>query len=169
MASVTDQTRRAVWETLCDLEYNRRYYTVLADKYRSRHRMMRFGILGSVPIEGAILYAATDYSWLFIPAIVVGIVLAALTVWDAISNYAEDAAVLRSTAFICDDLKRDTEELWRKVENDTVDTAEAEATNRSIVDRWAVATRKVQPGTHGKLNDLTSFEANRDIESRYAI
>ena len=93
MTSVTDQTRGAVWITLCDLEYNRRYYTALADHYRSRHRMLRFGILASVPVEGAILYAATDYSWLFIPAIIVGIVLAALTVWDAISNYAEDAAV----------------------------------------------------------------------------
>ena len=56
MASVTDQTRGAVRDTLCDLEYNRRYYTVLADKYRFRHRIMRFGILASVPIEGAILY-----------------------------------------------------------------------------------------------------------------
>ena len=169
MASVTDQTRRAVWVTLCDLEYNRRYYTALADHYRSRHRMLRFGILASVPVEGAILYAATDYSWLFIPAIVVGIVLAALTVWDAISNYAEDAAVLRLTEFICDDLKLDIEELWRKVESDMVDTSEAEATNRSIVHRWGVATQRVQPGTHAKLNDLTSFEANQDVDSRYAV
>ena len=81
MTSVTDQTRRAVWVTLCDLEYNRRYYTALGDRYRSCHRRLRFGILASVPVEGAILYAATDYSWLFIPAIMVGIVLAALTVW----------------------------------------------------------------------------------------
>ena len=169
MASVTDQTRRAVWVTLCDLEYNRRYYTALGDRYRSCHRRLRFGILASVPVEGAILYAATDYAWLFIPAIMIGIVLAALTVWDAISNYAEDAAVLRLTAFICDDLKQDSEELWRKVENDMVDTAEAEAMNRSIIDRWGAATQRVQPGTHQKLNDLTSREANQDVESRYAV
>lgn len=169
MAAVTDQSRAAVWGTLCDLEWNMRYYTALAEHYRLRHRMLRFAILASVPVEGALLYGATDYSWLFIPAIVLGIVLAALTIWDAIANYAEDAAVLRLTAFACDDLKREIEELWRRVESGLVNTDEAEALNRSIVDRWAAATQRVQPGTHNKLNLRTSLEANRDIESRYAV
>ena len=149
MASVTDQTRRAVWETLCDLEYNRRYYTVLADKYRYRHRMMRFGILGSVPIEGAILYAAKDYSWLFIPAIVVGIVLAALTVWDAISNYAEDAAVLRLTAFICDDLKRDTEP--------------KNSGARSKTTRWTLPKRKRRTGPSWTVGQLLPGRCSRGL------
>ena len=169
MATVTDQTRTAVWNNLCDLEWNFRYYTALAEQYRFRNRALRFGILVSVPIEGAILYAATAYSWLFVPAIVVGIILAALTVWDAMSNYAEDAAMLRLTAFACDDLKQDIEALWHSVETDTVSTAEAEAANRTIVERWAAATQRVQTGTNQRLIQRTSREANLDISSRYAL
>ena len=89
MASITDRTRNDVWRTLCDLEWNGRYYDALADQYQFRYLALRFGILGSVPVEGAILYFAVSYPWLFIAALVVGVVLGVLTVWDAVSNYAE--------------------------------------------------------------------------------
>ena len=167
MASVTDQTRAAVWATLCDLEHHRRYYAALADRYRFLHRILRFSILAGVVVEGIVLYLATIHPWLFYLGIGFGAVLAILTIWDATSNYAEDAAVARLTAFACDDLKRECDELWRMVESGMVNTTEAEAANRSIVGRWAVATQRVQAGTHRRLNLQTAQEANQEMQYHY--
>ena len=169
MASITDRTRNDVWRTLCDLEWNGRYYDALADQYQFRYLALRFGILGSVPVEGAILYFAVSYPWLFIAALVVGVVLGVLTVWDAVSNYAEKAAIIRLTAFACDDLKRDSETLWRQVETTRITNDEAEAAHESITERWARATQRVQSGTHHRLNVKAYQDANQDIRNRYAV
>ena len=169
MELVTDQTRNAVWVTLCDLEWNTRYYTAMADLYRRRHRWLRFAILAGVLIEAATLYAATMHGWVFYVGAVGGLLLVVLTIWDMVSDYAENAAILRVTAFTCDDLKRETEALWRNIETDRVSTADAETAHRSISERWATATQRVQPETNERLNRRTSADANRDMNNRYAV
>ena len=169
MVSVKDQTRGAVWGTLCDLEWNTRYYTAMAELYRRRHRWLRFAILAGVLIEAAILYAATIHGWVLYVGAVGGALLAVLTIWDAVSDYAENAAILRVTAFACDDLKRETESLWRNVESNRVSTQDAETILKSISDRWATATQRVQAETNARLNRQTSADANRDIANRYAV
>ena len=164
MATVTDQTRAAVWRTLCDLEWNCRYYDALADKYRFRYLALRFGILGSVPVEGAILYFATGYPWLFILAVLVGVLLAILTLWDAISNYAEQAAIIRLTAFACDDLKRETEALWRRVETDAVAADEADASHESIVARSGQRSSAYRPArTTGSTSEPTKKRTRTSV------
>ena len=169
MEPITDQTRGAVWDTLCDLEWNTRYYAAMAELYRRRHRWLRFAILAGVLIEAATLYAATMHGWIFYVGAVGGLFLVVLTIWDVVSDYAENAAILRITAFTCDDLKRETEALWRNVEADRVSTQDAETTLRFICDRWATATQRVQPETNDRLNRRTSADANRDMTNRYAV
>ena len=120
MEPVREQTCGAVWDTLCDLGWNTRYYTAMADLYRHRHRWLRFVIFAGVLIEAATLYAATMHEWVFYVGAVGGLLLLTLTIWDIVSDYAENAAIPRMTAFICDDLKRETEALWRNVEADRV-------------------------------------------------
>lgn len=169
MEPVTDETRNAVWGTLCDLEWNTRYYSAMADAYRRRHRLLRFTILAGVLLEAATLYAATTQGWIFYIAAGGGVLLTALTIWDALSDYAENAAILRVTAFVCDDLNRETGELWRSIESGRIATPDAEIKLRSITDRWATATQRVMPGTNHRLNRQTSADANRDLASRYAV
>ena len=169
MELVTDQTRRAVWAALCDLEWNTRYYTAMAELYRRRHRWLRFTILAGVLVEAAILYAATAHAWAFYVGAIGGLLLTGLTIWDVVSDYAENAAILRITAFACDDLKRETETLWRSIESDHVSTQDAENALKSISDRWAAATQRVPSETNDRLNRQTSAAANRDLANRYAV
>ena len=46
MVLVTDQTRVAVWDTLCDLEWNERYYLEMAKQRQQIHRILRYAIVG---------------------------------------------------------------------------------------------------------------------------
>lgn len=169
MEPVTDETRNAVWDTLCDLEWNRRYYSAMADSYRRRQRWLRFTILAGVLIEAAALYAATMHGWVFYIAVVGGVLLTVLTIWDAVADYAESAAILRVTAFSCDDLNQEIGYLWRSIESGRIATADAEHELKVITDRWAAATQRATPETNDRLNRQTSHDANRDIVSRYAV
>ena len=58
MTFVEDSTRYAVWATLCDLEWNVRYYTVMARRCRRRYFTLRIALLGSIVVEGLLLYCA---------------------------------------------------------------------------------------------------------------
>ena len=54
MTMMTEQTRTAVWGTLCDLEWNKRYYAAMADKYKHGHLSIRFAIISGLFAEGFI-------------------------------------------------------------------------------------------------------------------
>lgn len=168
MEPVNDLTRNAVWGTLTGLQRNVRYYTALADRYRSFYRAIRFLILFGIVLEGAILFIATTNPWLFWAGGALGLGLAALTVWDVISDYAENSAVLRITAFTCDDLILETEALWRQIDSGRIETSEAEALHLSIVRRWASATQRVTTATHNSLNESTTEDAYQAMVNQHA-
>ena len=169
MEPVTDQTRNAVWNALCDLEWNWRYYDAMADKYRRRYRALRFTILAGVLVELVVIYFAMAAPWVFFVGVALGALLAALTVWDAFSDHAQDAATLRLTSHLCDDLKVETEALWRSIEAYRIAPQDAEAGLHSILERWGKATQRVPLGIDSRLNLQTSAAANKDIVSRYAV
>ena len=68
------------------------------------------------------LYCASVLPWLFYVGLGRGAVIGFLTIWDAMSNLAGQAAVLRLTANACDDLLLEVEELWRRVEAGRIGT-----------------------------------------------
>ena len=168
MEPVTDQTRIAVWQALCDLERNVRYYGPLADRHRRWHRRLRFAILAGVVVESAVVYFATTNLWASYIAMAFGALLVVLTVWDVLSDYAEDAAILRVTGFICDDLNRETQALWRRIEAYDITTQDVEARLQSILDRWARATQRVRAENDDRLNRQAAADANKEIANRYA-
>ena len=104
MATMTEQTRTAVWGTLCDLEWNKRYYAAMADKYKRTHLSVRFAILSGIVAEGFILYFVREHEWLFLAGLALGLLLALGTIWDALSDYAQNAANLQNAEFTCDSL-----------------------------------------------------------------
>ena len=169
MEPVADQTRNAVWNALCDLEWNWRYYDAMADKYRRRYLALRFTVLAGVLVELVIVYFAMADPWVFYTGVALGALLTALTIWDAFFGYAQDAATLRVTAHLCDDLKLETEALWRSIEAYRIAPQDAEAGLHSILERWGKATQRVQLGTDSRLNRQASAAANNDIVSRYAF
>ena len=169
MEPVSDQTRIAFWDTLCNLERNVRYYGALGDRFRRRHRRLRFAILSGVVVESGVVYFATTNLWASYIAMALGALLVVLTVWDALSDYAEDAAILRVTGFICDDLSRETGALWRSIEAYDITTQDAEARLQSILDRWARATQRVRAETDERLNRQATADANKEVSNRYAV
>ena len=169
MEPVSDQTRIAVWHALCDLERNVRYYGALADRFQKRQRWLRFAILTSVAAEAGVVYLAMTNPWASYIVVALGALVVALTVWDALSNYPENAAILRVTGFICNDLSRETEALWRSIEAYGITTQDAEARLQSLLDRWAKATQQVRTETDHRLNRQTTADANKEIANRYAL
>ena len=169
MATMTDQTRTAVWGVLCDLEWNKRYYAAMADKYKRNHLLVRFTIVFGLVAEGFILYFAREHEYLFGAALVLGLFLALVTIWDALSDYAQTAANLQTAEFTCDSLLQEIEELWRAIETGRTTWDDSEASLQSVKRRWAASTERARIRTDKRINDKTYDDANADIEHRYAV
>ena len=169
MAAVSDITRQAVWDTLCDLEWHIRYCSALADRNYLRHRIIRVAILVGVIVEGGLLYGGTINPWIFVPGAFVGLALACVTVWDATANYANDAAVFRMAVILCQRLKTETSALWRDIESDRRTTTEIEDLLKRIQGQWGDVTQSIPLGTDEKLNRATAKAANREIENQYGV
>ena len=167
MPAVTDITRKAVWDTMCDLEWYIRYYRAMSDRRRRAHLLLRFALLMGVAIEGGILYSGTLYPWLFYLGIVGGLVLAGLTFWDVLTNYAGDIEVCRMVSETCSLLMREADTLWRNIETGRVSEADVEATLGSIHSRWDWAYLWVRVPVDQSLNMATAQAANAEMERRY--
>ena len=168
MATVSDIMRKAVWDTLCDLEWQMRYYRAMADRRQRVHRWVRLALLVGVAVEGGILYGGTLYPWLFYVGIAGGLALAGLTVWDALSNYAKDVAVCRLAAETCSLLMVDTDDLWRRIETYRIEEDEVEATLSYIRRWWDAATQQVDLEVDDALNLVSSEAAHSEVVNRYA-
>ena len=121
MENIDSATRNAIRYTLCDLEWHARYCSAMADRCHGLHKAVRFAILAGVAFEGIVLYGATINPWLFSLGIAGGLVLACLTIWDATSDYATNAATFRMVTIICQRLRNEADVLWRDVEGEASD------------------------------------------------
>ena len=167
--TVTEQTRSAVWMLLWDLERNVRYYIAKADQLQRLSYRIRFGLLVGVLIEALLAYPLSQFNLGWVLILAVGIVLAVLAIWDALSNHARDSGILKFTSLACDELKTEADELWRNIESYRIGTEEVETRYQSIIRRWEKATDKVLLATDENLNERCQVDANRVMESRYAI
>ena len=167
MATVSEVTRKAVWDTLCDLEWYIRYFSSMSDQRQKRYRCIRFGLVLGVFVDGALFYVGTEISWVFALGVAFGVALAAITIWDALNNDAADASASRMIVAVCSQLKRENEALWRQIESDAVDQDHTEVVLRSIQDRSTAITQLAHLETNNELNRETQLAANREIEQLY--
>ena len=136
-------------------------------KRRQSHRRLRFAILIGVPIDGVLFYVGVTEIWGFYAGGVVFVLLAFGTIWDAMSNYAESAAVARLTAYSCDELYRETDNLWISIEDNTISNEEVIVRHNSITERWARYTERVSPEADESLLKKTQDESDEFVRSRY--
>ena len=129
--------------------------------------MIRLAILVGVILEGGLLYGGTLNPWVFIPSAFVGLALACITVWDATSDYANDAAVLRMVVILCQRLRTDTDALWRDVESYRKTTIDIEETLRRIQGQWGDVAQSIPLGTDEKLNREMAEAADKEMQHRY--
>ena len=164
---ISPLTRLAVWDTLCDLEADVRYCVALSDRRLRLHKFIRFGLLVGVLLELALVFIATQMPSLFVVGLIFGLLLGVVTIWDAMSTYASDAARLQIAAQQCGGLKRETELLWRKVENYQDDEALVEQQLELIQNRWSTTAQWIPLEIDAKLKSKTETEAAWEINNRY--
>ena len=166
--AVSDVTRGDVWEMMLDLERQVRYYGTLADRFGLRYRVIRYLLLMGILAEGGVLYAfSSEPLWLVLVGGGLGLALGILTVFDAVTSYAETSAVLRTTSLLCDDIKVEVEGLWRDIEAYRVDDDRAEEMYSMLMDRWIRWTQRVTLELHHHDNVKAAKEAYKVVEARY--
>ena len=164
---VSQHLRFAVWDALCDLEADMRYCAALSGRKRRAHRLTRFGLLTGIVIEAALLYAATQFSLLVWVGVVLGVVLALATIWDAMSDNAADAATLKLLAATCRSLTSEMEVLWRQIETGFDDEPAVESTLKVVKDQWYSGMQWVQSEPDLNLKRKTEEQANAEVQNRY--
>ena len=153
---------------MCDLEGNIYYYRARADRFKTLFVRIRFTLLISVVLEGFLLYWGTTTDLAFYFAIAFGMVIAALALWDALTNYAETAAILRFAVESCSELQFQTEKLWRDIETYAINRNDAEKEYARICERWSLADAKVTITEDSRLYAQCSRDADAAIQGRYA-
>ena len=170
MSDVSDATRREVWGLLCDLERNVRYYRSLSDRCRVRYRLIRYFLLIGVVLQGLVLYLfmlQPAAGW--IAGGMLAFMLALLTMFDSVANYAEASAELRLAAMSCDELGTLASRLWLDIESYSVSEYDTKERLTRIVDQWASVTQRVTVEDHNHENIKAATEAAHVISARYKL
>ena len=97
-----------------------------------------------------------------------GVVMAALAVWDALSQYSRDSVLLGYVGLDCEAVRADAEALWRNIESYRIDLEGAEQEYRDIHSRWERVTERVTLGDDDAVNVKTARDASASLSSRYA-
>lgn len=168
MPTVASQTHTAAFDLAIDLEWNLRYYTAKADSLQKLAFRIRFAILGGVVAEASIAYPMSQLAWGWLALVVLGVILGALAIWDALSNHARDSGILKLTALTCDELKTEADRLLRIIEADMIETREAESRIESIYNRWGKATDKVLSAFDNRLSEKCERDAIKVVGNRLA-
>ena len=172
---VTDQTRTAIWQDLWDAERYSRYYSSLSDSYRRRHRLTRFATLASVLVEAAVsvsyVSASVEGTWaaiLLAVIVALGIGIAVLVAWDAVSSYAEDAAALSWVSVDCALLNTQWADLWLDIESYAIDEQEARSRQRELLQKFNTIAARIDVDLDEKMNEASAEEAEKVLRERYA-
>ena len=169
MNTVMDDTRLAVWNFLCDLHMNVRYYDAMGDKLQSRHRLIRFITLSCLLIEGLLLYVLMNQLWSLAVVIPIGIVIVAGTAWDMLSGDARDSTMLKYAASDTASLRAEAEFLWRDIESYRVNDDDAEDRYQSICERWRKVEDKLSIAVDKKLLSKCGNDSTAVIDNTYAM
>ena len=171
MARVTDHTRTSIWQDYTDAERYLRYYISLADKYRTRHNVVRSLLLGAILVEASIVIpfmSSIPQPLGTVATVVVGLMIIALTVFDATSNDAKNSAKLTVASEDCALLHIEWRSLWLDIETDNVEEHEARKRQRELLDRMNVVAARVELNQDEKRNVRSAAEANEVMGGRYA-
>ena len=168
ISMVTDQTRSAVWNNILDSERFFRYFGVLADMYSNRHKLVRFGLLGSLIVEATIFIPNISGPVSMIVTVIFGGLIVALAAWDAVSDYGKLSERLKLVSADCGLLRNEWADLWRDIETYTVDEAQARDRLRELETRQSFITSRVEVNLNESINDASEEAAFKVVRDQYA-
>ena len=166
---LSDRTRQEIWNELLDVDRACRYYEAVYARATKWHLIIRVAVL--VALAGGIA-AILD----FLPGptavyqVVLAALIAALTVWEAVANYAKKAAVSHAIYIQFTKLRVQLRDLWLLVDDEVVDEADVRRRVRELAlmsgetENWAGAS-DITP--NAKLNERTQKDAFNIVSDRY--
>ena len=160
---VTELTRQRIWHDLWDSERYVRYYGSLAGRYRLLHRILRGFLLASVLIEATLILPLSN---LIFTGIGVAVIVL-LVVWEAISDYAKNAALLGSISADCSTLNNEWDELWLDIESYAVSEGEARSRRRTLISEFDSIDRRLEMSPNERLATSSAREAKKVLEEKY--
>ena len=167
---VSQQTRNELWQELYDIERSCRYYESMYTRTARAHFWIRLVTLLLIAGSITAIMGLLPFSDLFKAVVVASVT--SLTIWDAVSNYPKKAAVAHAIHFHCSRVRTDLRDLWLLVYDEAVDDGDMRERVRQLArmsqeaENWA-GFSDIQ--VDGKLNEKTSEDARKVLESRYNV
>ena len=126
---VSEQTRKEVWAKIHSTEYAERYYQFLGSRYMGRHRWCTYLTiaLGGGAVVPLILVMFSDSSNVLIGWVlgVVGVLLAGVTIYSLVGDFARRASVATFVARICGRAAREFRDLLNTIDLNQIEDGPA--------------------------------------------
>ena len=169
--SVSETTRREVWNEFLDAARLMRYYAELSDRHRRRRQyvqwLLLFLALGGVSHFLDLLPDSAD--WI---AGLTSIGIAAAVAWDFMADDAKKAAVLHSISVECGDIEMQWRELWLAIDQEQTSDEEVRRRFRDLSDRLLRTTSRageIEVQEDSRLNEASTKIAYQVMTDRYIV
>ena len=163
---VNPGVRHAVWDNMWGACWQSRYYYSLYERYARLQK----GIAGATLLLGTSAVGSLIESVPNVLLPVVGILLAASTVWSAVGRHAEKAAVAHAVHVECDALHHQFRNLMASIDSYELDTAEARAQADALAEKMRTATDRCSGVGLIRVRDLqveAEDQADLELKARY--
>ena len=167
---ISDRTRKEVWNELLDIDHACRYYEAVharaSRRYLGVRALVLMSIAGSIVAILDLLPGPTVVYQILFAALV-----AALTVWEAVSNYAKRAAAAHTIYTNSSLVRTQLRELWLMVDDESADEMDVRhrvqglALTRAGIGNLAGASDLIPDE---KLNEKVTKDAYAFVSSRYS-
>ena len=166
---VSPHIRQEVWNELLHINQNCRYYEAIHSRAVKTYFWLRVLTLGALALSLSVVVNLLPWGNDFGKVAVV-VLVAGLTIWDAVSNYPKRAAIGNLVHFQFAMLRVEINDLWLSVNkeslnDDQVITKMSEIGRKTVeLENW-VGLSEIELDV--KLNQKASDEADRDVADRF--
>ena len=143
-----EQYREAVWNSLLQYESLQRYYRYVSEKFSRQGKYLTVAVLTSASGSALVLLAGWP-----VFGKVVAVVVAALSIWLALTDYSNLATISVSLAVELGHASREMYALWMKVDD---------LSDEDVEEQWAEIDKRATDITRWVPNGLLGFEEIQD-------
>ncbi len=162
--AMNDATRNLVWQGQLDIVRHTRYYGALEQKYRQKHKWVRYTLGVAAVITALPLIPVVPGT----VASVAGLCVVGLVVWDLVHDYGRTVAALRVAVEGLSELADRHRSLWDEVNDDSLTEQEARERTETLRVASLNLLRGLDVEVDAALNEQCQSEAFESEKQRYA-
>ena len=162
----TQIIRNEVWQNYLDASRLARYYSALADRYKTIYLLSRAILILPLLTGVALLFDLLPE----ILVLFVGLAIALLVTADLFFDFAKRASVLKLVSQECGSLENEYRDLWLAVENGALSDGEARERINQIEKKMIDITNRLgnlEIKVDHKLNEKCAIETYKVMADRY--